>query len=85
MTFSLAPHVSTTETETGMVLLDERSGRYWQMNETGALVLRNLLEGGTPESAVIALRARFPTVTDDLGEDVAMLVAALRGAGVVTP
>jgi hypothetical protein len=34
-----------------MVLLDERAGRYWQLNRTGALVVQALLDGDTPEHA----------------------------------
>ncbi|MFE2186042.1 lasso peptide biosynthesis PqqD family chaperone [Streptomyces sp. NPDC059455] len=83
MTFSLAPHMTMTETDTGMVLLDERSGRYWQMNDTGALVLRCLLDGGSAESVTSELRRRFPTATDDFAADVEALIGVVRTAGVV--
>ncbi|MFF2963230.1 PqqD family peptide modification chaperone [Streptomyces sp. NPDC057963] len=32
-----------------MVLLDERDGRYWQLNSTGATVLQALLDGAGPQ------------------------------------
>ncbi len=41
----LRPDIATTDTEHGTVLLDERSGRYFQLNLTGARVLRALLDG----------------------------------------
>ncbi len=82
MTFALAPHVTATPTEHGMVLLDERTGRYWQLNDTGATVLRCLLDGGSVESAVTALRIRFPDAGDQLTQDVTALVEALRTAKV---
>jgi len=82
MNFALAPHVTATPTEHGVVLLDERTGRYWQMNDTAALVLRCLLDGGTVESAVTALRTRFPDAGDQLTQDVTALVDALRAAKV---
>ncbi|MEV5627698.1 PqqD family peptide modification chaperone [Streptomyces sp. NPDC052507] len=44
-TLALAPTVHATATETGMVLLDEQSGRYWQLNPSGAFILRALLDG----------------------------------------
>ena len=85
MTFALAPHVTATPTELGMVLLDERTGRYWQLNDTGATVLRCLLDGGSVESAVTALRIRFPDAGDQLTQDVTALVEALRTAKVAAP
>ncbi|MFD5114521.1 MULTISPECIES: lasso peptide biosynthesis PqqD family chaperone [unclassified Streptomyces] len=85
MTFALAPHVTITGTDHGMVLLNERTGRYWQMNDTGALVLRCLLDGGTVESAVAALRERFPDAAQNTTGDVERVIAALRVAKVVTP
>ncbi|WP_016698546.1 lasso peptide biosynthesis PqqD family chaperone [Actinoalloteichus spitiensis] len=41
----LRADVATTETEDGMVLLDRRTGRYWVLNRTGALVVRGLTAG----------------------------------------
>ncbi|MGH8887721.1 MAG: PqqD family peptide modification chaperone [Egibacteraceae bacterium] len=43
-----------------MVLLDERSGRYRQLNTSGALVLRVLLDGATPQKAAKTLATRCP-------------------------
>ncbi|MBC3844429.1 PqqD family protein [Streptacidiphilus sp. 4-A2] len=66
---SLRPHVTATPSGRGMILLDTRSGKYWQLNDTGALVLRNLLRGATPaETAVhwhksIPLPPRVPPAT----------------------
>ncbi|MFI1015791.1 PqqD family peptide modification chaperone [Streptomyces sp. NPDC020965] len=39
-----------------MVLLDERSGRDWQLNPTGALILRTLLDGNTADDVVRRLQ-----------------------------
>ncbi|WP_018382051.1 lasso peptide biosynthesis PqqD family chaperone [Wenjunlia vitaminophila] len=49
--------VTACDTGTGMVLLDERAGRYWQLNSTGARVLRALLDGDTPDQVTDALTA----------------------------
>lgn len=43
----LCAHVTACATEDGMVLLDERIGRYWQLNITGAAVVAALLDGAT--------------------------------------
>ena len=48
MTMRLRDGVSSAETDYGIMLLDEDSGRYWNLNPTAALVLRTLLDGGTP-------------------------------------
>ncbi|UZJ31165.1 lasso peptide biosynthesis PqqD family chaperone [Streptomyces endophytica] len=61
MTLALAPHVTSTRTADGTVLLDTRTGRYWQMNATATLVLDHLLAGGTCRTAAAALRARHPS------------------------
>jgi hypothetical protein len=44
MTVRLRADMSATDTDDGPVLLDERVGRYWQLNRTGAFVLRLLLD-----------------------------------------
>src|SRR5205807_676027 len=44
--------VSLAELEYGMALLDERSGDYWALNPTGAIVLQALLGGKTAATAV---------------------------------
>jgi Coenzyme PQQ synthesis protein D (PqqD) len=77
--------VSTADTEYGTVLLDERSGCYWQLNPTGVLVVRTLLAGGTPTQAVTALTEEFDVDKPQAMQDVTALVDQLRSAGLVTP
>lgn len=84
MSYALAAHVSLTETEHGTVLLDERTGRYWQTNETGAVVMRCLLEGADADAAVEALQEQYPGAAEQLAEDVASLLTALIAARMVT-
>ncbi|KNB54284.1 hypothetical protein AC230_05540 [Streptomyces caatingaensis] len=67
-----------------MVLLDERRGRYWQLNGTGALVLRALLDGATPEEAAALLARTHPVSRDRAAADVAALLEHLTRAGLVT-
>jgi hypothetical protein len=47
MALRLRSEVTATDTEDGLVLLDERSGRYFQLNQSGTTVLRLLLGGHT--------------------------------------
>lgn len=81
----LAPAVHATETDTGMVLLDENSGRYWQLNPTGALILRTLLEGNTADDAARQLHHRHPALdAGQANKDVTALVGHLLASRLVT-
>jgi hypothetical protein len=75
--------VSTAETDYGMVLLDERDGRYWQLNPTGALVVRLLRDGATPAAAAHALAEEFRADRAQAEHDVHALLDGLRVAGLV--
>ena len=75
--------VTVTETEDGAVLLDERSGTYWQLNPSGALTLSTLLGGGSEEQAADAVARRYPVDPGRALADVRALVSALRLARLV--
>ena len=77
--------VTLTETEDGAVLLDERSGTYWQLNSSGALTLSTLLSGGSDEQASEAVARRYPVDSGRALADVRALVSALRAARLVRP
>lgn len=81
MTLRFSPDVSTAKTDYGTVLLDERSGGYWELNPTGTLVVQTLLEGADEAVAVDALVAQFDVEPAQAEQDVAALVRGLREAG----
>ena len=83
MTLQLRADVSTADTEDGLVLLDERAGRYWQLNPTGALVLQLLLDGVAPDQVAQMLADRHPVRTEQAAADVNALLERLRTAGLV--
>jgi hypothetical protein len=83
MTLHLHPDVSAAYTGTGAVLLDRRNGRYWQLNPTGAEVLRALGASGSADGATADLAERHGLDPEDAARDVAALVAALRDGGLV--
>ena len=83
MTLRLRDGVSSADTDYGIVLLDEDSGRYWNLNPTAALVLRALLDGGTPAEAARLVTAQYAVDADTAGRDVRELVDGLRSAGLV--
>jgi hypothetical protein len=83
MTLKLRDGVSSADTDYGIMLLDEDSGRYWKLNPTAAMVLRLLLDGGTPAEAVQQLTEQYAVDTDSAGRDVQDLLEALHSAGLV--
>jgi Coenzyme PQQ synthesis protein D (PqqD) len=83
MTLKLRNGVSTAETDYGTTLLDEDSGQYWNLNPTGVIVLRTLLEGGTPAQAVQELTAQYAVDAETASRDVEDLVGGLHSAGLV--
>ena len=83
MTLNLRDGVSAADTDYGIALLDEDSGEYWNLNPTGALVLRTLLEGGTPADAAQALVDRYDVDAGTASRDVQDLLGGLHSAGLV--
>ena len=83
MTLNLRNGVSTADTDYGIALLDEDSGEYWNLNPTGALVLRTLLEGGTSTDAAQALAETYDVDAGTASRDVQDLLGGLRSAGLV--
>ncbi|WP_084959537.1 lasso peptide biosynthesis PqqD family chaperone [Thermoactinospora rubra] len=85
--FTVALHlredVSLTSADHGAVLLDERAGRYWQLNSCGALVLGVLLDNGDLERAVAELRLRYNVSAERACMDVAAFLEEMRDKGLV--
>jgi Coenzyme PQQ synthesis protein D (PqqD) len=83
MALKLRDGVSVAEIDHGIALLDEDSGQYWDLNPTGALVLRTLLGGGTLGQAVQAITEEYAVDADTATRDVDDLVDGLHSAGLV--
>ncbi|OLZ44177.1 hypothetical protein BS329_37675 [Amycolatopsis coloradensis] len=64
-----------------MVLLDERTGRYFQLNSTGALIMRSLLDGATPRQVADTLTATCDVAAERVAADVEALLTRLAEAG----
>ncbi|MFG3256069.1 lasso peptide biosynthesis PqqD family chaperone [Streptomyces sp. NPDC048172] len=80
MTLTLTPDVVLTDTGHGAVLLDERHGRYFNLNATGSFVLHALLDGAGHDQAADRLRERYGIGTQQAHTDVTALVDALCAA-----
>ncbi|TDD91841.1 lasso peptide biosynthesis PqqD family chaperone [Actinomadura rubrisoli] len=83
MTVALSRDVSATDLDDGLALLDQRGGRYFRLNVTGAAALRLLLEGFSPEEAAESLAERFPVPAERARTDVETLLESLRQARLV--
>ena len=85
MTLKLRDGVSSADTEYGIMLLDEDSGQYWNLNPTAAQALRTLLSGSAPEQAARELAERYQVDAATADRDVRELLDDLRSAGLVEP
>ncbi|MGW7357712.1 lasso peptide biosynthesis PqqD family chaperone [Streptomyces sp. NPDC054802] len=77
------PYLTVTRTEYGAVLLDTKTGQYWQMNPSAATAAQALLDGGDAEDAVRRVTDHFDVDTARAADDVRALIEAMRSAGVV--
>ncbi|MFI5783367.1 lasso peptide biosynthesis PqqD family chaperone [Nocardia sp. NPDC051570] len=83
MTFTLRNGVFVAETDDGVALLDEDSGQYYDLNSTGVLILRSLLNDGTPDHAIRELTEQYEVDADTARHDVADLIRELCSTGLV--
>ncbi|MFE7114042.1 lasso peptide biosynthesis PqqD family chaperone [Streptomyces sp. NPDC057654] len=79
----LRTDVACCPTEDGMVLLDERDGRYWQLNATGATIVQALLKGATPQQIADGLATARPVTMERAHADVTALIDHLTRTGLV--
>jgi hypothetical protein len=83
MNLKLRDDVTATSTEYGLVLLDETGGEYWNLNPTGTLVVRTIIEGGTPQQAARMLADEYRVEDATAAADVDELLSQLRSSGLV--
>ncbi|RKN08390.1 lasso peptide biosynthesis PqqD family chaperone [Streptomyces radicis] len=76
----LRTDIATTSTEHGTVLLDERTGRYWQLNNTGSGILHALLAGQSQEQIVADLAERHDLEPKRARSDVTAIIDRLCAA-----
>lgn len=81
----LRPGVTVTSTDFGGVLLDQRAGTYWQLNEPGTVVVTAYAEGLGPDEAVARLLDAFDVDRARAESDVADLTRQLVDARMATP
>lgn len=74
-------HICVAATEYGTILLDQQSGRYYQLNPTAALVVEGLVEGAEPAVIAERLARDFDVSAEQAGTDVAELSLTLERSG----
>lgn len=77
--------IAVTTTEYGGVLLDERDGSYWQLNDTSIIVVETIAAGQAPEVAVERIVAEFDVERAEAESDVAQLTRQLVEAKILRP
>ncbi|MEV1091915.1 lasso peptide biosynthesis PqqD family chaperone [Streptomyces microflavus] len=77
--------IAVTTTEYGGVLLDEKDGSYWQLNDTSIIVVQTLAAGQAPEAAVERIVAEFDVERAEAEADVAQLTQQLVEAKILRP
>jgi hypothetical protein len=82
MDLKLREDISSATTEYGMVLLDEREGRYWQLSNTAAIVVEHVGDGRGVEQAIELITQRFDVDEPRVRADVEKLVSQLKQVGI---
>ncbi|MEV4875968.1 lasso peptide biosynthesis PqqD family chaperone [Streptomyces cyaneofuscatus] len=77
--------IAVTTTEYGGVLLDEKDGSYWQLNDTSIIVVETLAAGQPSEAAVERIVAEFDVERAEAESDVAQLTRQLVEAKILRP
>lgn len=84
MTARLQPGVHQVEAGGGSILLDERRGAYYQLNETATRMLVLLFQG-SPETVIVErLVMVYDAESHELARDLGELVRHLRSLELIT-
>lgn len=83
MTLSLRRDVVVSDVDDGLVLLDERTGRYWHLNGTAGRMLQNLLDGHSPEETAARIAGADDGFRTRVTADVQALIDGLRRAKLI--
>ncbi|MBW4718143.1 lasso peptide biosynthesis PqqD family chaperone [Saccharothrix obliqua] len=83
MNLRLGADTVGTEAEDGMVLLNQRTGAYWQLNQMGAHTLERLLAGRTESEVADEFAAVYGVDPARVRDDITAMTERLREAGLV--
>ncbi|AHH18673.1 hypothetical protein NONO_c38890 [Nocardia nova SH22a] len=80
----LTAHTDVAKTENGAILLNSRTGIYWEINDTGHRVMETLIVSGSRAAAVRAIVDSFDVEPEQAEADVTRIIEELSGAGLLT-
>jgi hypothetical protein len=82
---TLSDGVEYSRVEGEGVLLDTRSGRYWQMNASASRVLDGVLQGRQIDEIAQSWAVRSQVRSDRVEADIRSFIDALAESGLVQP
>lgn len=82
-TFEVRDEVRSMQDETGMVLLDLAAGKYFSLNNVGALIWQQVVAGRSCQAISDSLRQRFQTSLEKAMADVVAFLNDLREKGLI--
>ncbi|MBB6488869.1 lasso peptide biosynthesis PqqD family chaperone [Rhizobium lusitanum] len=74
----LAKHITFRLTDVGGILLDGKSGKYWELNPSGALSLSLLLDGEPSDKVCRRICSEYDVHAEEAGSDLQKLERHLR-------
>ncbi|MFE5475028.1 lasso peptide biosynthesis PqqD family chaperone [Nocardia sp. NPDC056541] len=80
----LTAHVDLAKTDNGAILLNSRTGAYWEVNDTGRHIIEALIESGSREAAAQAIVEKFDVSLEQAEADIKKIVEELSEAGLLT-
>lgn len=83
MILRLNDNVSVACTEYGSILLDQASGKYWQLSKTASVVLDAVIQGHNVEQVSDVLIRRFGVDRDVARKDALALLDTLCSTGLM--
>ena len=81
--FTVDEKISMVTTEYGVVVLNMKSGGYFELNQSGALVLDALVNGGDLANATRRLTDEYDIDEETARQDAAEILAELVSAGIL--
>ena len=81
--FSARPNVVACELDDGQALLNLETSQYFKLNDTGALIWKNVEAGATLEQMQDELSSVFDISQEECRDDIVDLLTALEKANLI--
>lgn len=81
--YKFRANIKVTDTEDGLVVLDQKLGNYWSLNGSGAEIAKQLENGLSPEAIAALLADRYGVAKIDVEKDIKNLIEQLISVGLL--